>query len=147
MVLDEVSEKPKRRVAAGLLLTGILGISTAVVLASSISLSQSPSLTTCLDVLLVVGATVGLDIIFYKLMKQPTPTDLDSNRPRLHLFAAAVTFTITVWDGIFFGLTYLHSGAPVDSESLATLTIAGMVVPAGATFILAAAALPGKASK
>jgi hypothetical protein len=45
------------------------------------------------------------------------------------------------------GLTYLEPDTSVDSKSLVTPTIAGTVVPAGATFILVVTALPRKTSK
>jgi hypothetical protein len=141
MASNEVPQKPKRRVAAPLLITGISAITLVVVVASAWSLFGTTSMATYFDIPLVILATGSLDIIFYKLMR-PASQDLDTERPRLHLYAAAVTFSITVWDGIYLGLSYLHPNSAVPSDAQATLAIAGLVVPAGATFILAVAALP-----
>lgn len=126
---------------------GVALINAFVFVASICSLRESQALTTVLDVTLVLTATGGLDFILVKAIRANRSASLDSNHPRWHFISALLSFVMATASSIYFGLSYYHVTAVVSSDALATVAIAGMTVPAGATLVLAAAALPKRSNE
>jgi hypothetical protein len=115
---------------------GMLSITFATLLAGVVTLSEPFSVLDTFDFGIVIVATGGLDFIFYKMLWPFTPESFNSKRPRLHAFTALSFFVFTLWEAVFIGLTF-QAPQHANSTSVATLVIAGMVLPVGASLILA----------
>jgi hypothetical protein len=126
-----------QRVRRWLPYSGIVAISSSVIIASCLVLQRTGAWSARTDVAIVLCSMASLDFILFKMLQPFTPDDFNTRHPNVHVLVNLGIFLITLSNAWYFGVTFAGKTQPPDPIPMATLTIAGMVVPVGASLILA----------